>query len=575
VLGGLLVIVLAWGGWQLWQLGSSLLALRDVAAQAQLHARGGDLAALTGDVARARALAVQAHAAADAPAVVFAAALPWVGDDVTVARELAGVAADFSADTAAVDPLLERVTSGGGQDLLVGAEAREVVGQVRAAADRAVARLARLELGGLQLPVGDDVARLRDGLGRIGPAVDALTPYLDALEILASPGTTHTWFVAMQNLGEARPSGGMIGSWLLVRSANGKLEVLQQGFNDELSTTRTVDYAGYLPAGYEQVWGTSVSDWRSFTLSANFPDNARLLAHTWNARGGVQADGVLALGQGSVRLLAAAAGPVELAGRVIAPSALADYLLDGVYRDYPDPKAKDAAVARIIAQTLNKLSSGQFDLSGLLAGALGGPGSDYLQLWSSDRALQRQVTAAGLSGAFPDDPGPIASVRLADGAANKLDAFVHLGAEYRLGDCVVDDGGVATRNSTFTITLRNAVPGGLTDYVTGKGDLLDGLAHPVGATRDFVVVYPPVQATITSALLNGRPALLQSAWVGERQMVVVDVKLDPGATATLALTWDELPSGSDERPFTLRPRIVLPPLANPAKTRVFDGAACR
>jgi hypothetical protein len=140
---------------------------------------------------------------------------------------------------------------------------------------------------------------------------------------------------------------------------------------------------------------------------------------------------------------------------------------------------------------------------------------------------------------------------------------------------VVDDGGVATRNSTFTVTLRNAVPAGLTDYVTGKGDLLDGLKHPVGSSRDFVVVYTPVQATVTSALLNGKPALVQTAWVRERQMLVVDVKLDPGATGTLTLTWDELPSDSDDRPFSLTPRIVLPPLANPAETSVVDGTPCR
>ncbi|MCC6498518.1 MAG: DUF4012 domain-containing protein [Propionibacteriaceae bacterium] len=571
---GVLVILLAWGGWQLWQLGSNLLALRDAAAQAQLDVQKGDLAALTGDLGRARDLAARADAAAQAPGVAIAARLPWVGDDVTVARELAGVAADLSDGTAGVDPLLGRLAGGAALDLLVTSNARDLIGQVRSAADGAAARLDRLDVSGLALPVGDDIARLKQGLAKVGPAVDALSPYLDALTILASPGTEHTWFVVLQNLGESRPSGGMVGTWLLVRTSDGKLEVLKQGFNDELDTERTPDYRGFLPDGYEQVFGDSIRNWRSFSLSAHFPDNARLFAHTWNARGEEKADGVLAFGQGSVRYLAAAAGPVEIDGRVIAPAQLADYLLAGVYLDYPDPVAKDAAVAEIMAQVLDRLSSGQFDLPGLLATALGGPTGDYLQLWSSDPKVQRQVEDAGLSGAFTDEPGPVASVRLADAAANKLDAFMHLGAEYRLGECVVDDGGVATRNSAFTVTLRNAVPDGLTDYVTGKGDLLDGLEHPVGSSRDFVVVHTPVQATVTSALVNGEPAFVQSAWVGERQLLVFDVKLDPGATATISLNWDEFPTDGEDRPFTLTPRIVLPPLANSAETRVVDGPPC-
>ncbi len=569
----ILAILLGWSGWQLWQLASNLLALRDVAVQAQHDVQDRDLAALTGDVQRARDLAAQAGAAADAPAVAFASGLPWVGDDVTVARELAGVAADLSAGTAAVDPLLARLAGGSTRSLLVASDAREVIGQVRDATDAAAARLGRLELSGLMIPVGDDISRLKGGLAKVGPAVDALSPYLDAMTILASRGSTHTWFVVMQNLGESRPSGGIIGSWLLVRTSDGKLDVLKKGFNGDFPDG-SVDYRGFLPAGYEQVFGNSMNDWRTLNLSAHFPDDASLFAHAWNDRGQEQADGVVALGQGTVRFLAAATGPVTVKGRTIAPQDLADYLSVGVYQDFPDPKAKDAAVAGIVAQILETLSSGKVDLPGLAAAALGDPGADYLQLWSSSPAVQRQVEAAGLSGEFAGEPGPVASVRLANAAANKLDSFVHLGAEYRLGECVVDDGGVATRDSTFIITLRNAVPKGLPDYVTGKGLLLDGLKHSVGSTRDFVIVHTPVQATLTSALLNGKPALVQSSWVRDRQMLVFDVKLDPGATATITLTWDEFPTDSEDRPFQLTPRIVLPPLANQADTRLINGRTC-
>jgi hypothetical protein len=366
----------------------------------------------------------------------------------------------------------------------------------------------------------------------------------------------------------------MIGSWLVVRTTDGKLEVLRKGFNGYFADG-SVDYKGYLPAGYEQVFGNGMNDWRSLNASAHFPDDARLFAHAWNDLGEEQVDGVLALGQGTARILAAAAGPVEIKGRSIAPTELADYLMIGVYKDFPDQDEKDAAVAEIIAQILNKLSSGHVDLGGFVEAVLGDPSGDYLQLWSAHPAVQKQVEESGLSGSFTDEPGPVASVRLADAAANKLDAFVHLGVEYQLGECVVDEDDVATRTSTFTVTLRNAVPKGLPDYVTGKGELLDGLKHPVGATRDFVLVYTPVQATVTSALLNGEPALVQSAWVRDRQMLVFDVKLTPGASATITLTWDEFPTDDEDRAFPLTPRIVLPPLANPAVTRMGDAAACR
>lgn len=570
----LFAAVLGWGGWQLWQLGSTLMTLRDVAGQAQAHVRAGEVAALSGDLKRIRELATRADAAASAPAVALAARLPWLGDDVTVTRELAGAAADLGAATTGLDPLVDRIAQGGTADLSLATEARAALVPVREAADAAAARLGRLDLGGLVLPIADDVTRLREGLAKVGPAVDTLSPYLDALTILTSSEGRHTWFVAMQNLGEARPSGGMIGSWLLLRADNGTLKVVRKGLNDELDTTHQLDYSASLPDGYRQVWGDSLDNWRSFTLSPHFPDNARLLALTWNVRGAQQVDGVLALGQGVVRLLAAATGPVEVDGRSIPASELADYLMVGVYRDYPDPKKKDAVVGDIIAQVLGKLTGGRFDFPALFAAALDGPGADYLQLWSSDKAIQKKVEAAGVSGAFPDEPGPVATVRLANAAANKMDSFVHLGAEYRLGACTVDDGGVATRGSTFTVTLRNAAPDGLPAYVTGKGDLLDGRKHPVGSTRDYVIVHTPVQATLTSATLDGEPALVQTAWVGNRQMLVIDVALEPGQTAKIELGWDEFPTDDEDRAFSLTPQIVLPPLANPAESRVVAGTPC-
>lgn len=571
---GAVVVALVVGGWQLWQLGSDLLGLRDAARMAQQHVQSRDMAELPADLARARALAARADADAGAPVVAFAAGLPWVGDDVNAVRELAGVANDLASASTSIDPLVARVASGGSLGLQSAAEVREAIAPVRTATAAAAVRLGRLDLSGLFPPISDNVSRLRDALGNAGPAIDRLTPYLNAVSIFSSPGGAHTWFVAMQNLGESRPSGGMIGSWLLVRTSDGEIEVLKRGVNDELDTTQKVDYSRYLPAGYRQVWGDSLDNWRSFTLSANFPDNARMLARTWNLRGEEQADGVLALGQGTVRFLAAATGAVQVGGRTIAASDLADYLTVGVYRDYPDPKAKDAAVTDVIAQILDKLSAGRFDLAGLYAAAITDPVDDYLQLWSSDRAVQKQIKAAGVSGSFTDEGGPVASVRLADGAANKMDAFVHLGAEYRLGACTVDDGGVATRHSTFTVALRNSAPDGLPDYMTGKGDLLDGQKHLVGSTRDFVIVYPPVQATVTSALSNGQPALAQSAWVGGRDMLVFDVKLEPGESTTIQIAWDEFPTDANDKPYSLTPRIVLPPLANPADISLVAGPAC-
>ncbi len=569
------VLVLGWAGWQLWQLASDLLGLRDVATQAQAHVKAGDLAAVTADLAHAREFAARAQSAANAPAVVWASGVPWIGDDVTVARELAGAADELGRGSAGVGPLLDRVAAGGASSVLAGSQAREVIAQVRTAADGAAARLARLDVSGLALPVGDDVVRLRDGLARVGPAVDALTPYLDAMTILTAPGEKHTWFVVMQNLGESRPSGGMIGSWLLLRTSAGRFEVLDRGSNDDLAAGGDVHYEGFLPPGYEQVFGTTMRDWRSLNMSAHFPDNARLFASAWNARGQQRADGVIALGQGTVRYLAAAAGPVQVDGRTIVPADLADYLSLGVYQDYPDPVAKDDAVAAIVAQIFSRLSGGAFNVPGIIAAAAGDQSGDRLQLWSSDRAVQRRVEAAGISGEFGDEAGPVASVRLANGAANKLDTFVHVGAEYRLGECSVDDGGVATRASTLTVTLRNSVPSGLPDYVTGKGELLDGLTHPVGATRDFVIVHAPVQATITGALVDGKPPLLQMAQVGARPMLVFDVKLDPGAGSTIVITWKEFPTDQDDVAFSLTPQIVFGPLANRADATVVEGTACR
>jgi hypothetical protein len=581
-----LIAVGAWAGWQLYTLGSNAMRLAALVDTVQQHAKRGDVQALIDDLYDVHRYSVAAYNAASDPTLVALQQVPGVGDDLRAAREVTKVARDLTAATGTIASLAPRVagnqvlTEDGRIDLTIIGTVHTAMTELSTAAAAGSQRLGSLDSASLLPQIGEPVDQLVRWLEQVPGAVDRAEPYLQLLPLLLGENDERTWFVIMQNLDEARPSGGLLASWLILHADNGLIDVVAQGTNNDLVAAGDVNYSHAMDASYQDLWGDNLSGWLSMNLSANFPDNARLMRDAWNARRDVQVDGVVSFGQGTLPYLAAAVGPVKAGEKSIAPSDLEEYLRVGVYRDYEDPDAKDAIVASLMIQVFDKLMAGNLNLGYFLDTVTGHVSADRVQMWSSDSAVQQIISAVGLTGEFQSTEGPVSTVRLVNAGGNKLDAFVDLDIAYQLGDCETDeDYGVDWRTSTMTVTLTNSVPNGLPPYMTGRLDLtaagIDPSSVELGSNRDFVVVYAPVGATIAATTVDDEPALVRYATLSRRPVAVFDIDVDPGTSRTMAVTWSEPATSSAGDPLSTTPDVVLPPLANHATLTLEPGNACR
>jgi hypothetical protein len=464
-----------------------------------------------------------------------------------------------------------------GFDLALVKNLKSAVGSLATAVTASSGKLAQLADEPLVAPLHDRLVTLTTALEAAGPGLERVMPFVEALPVILGVNGERTWFVTMQNLTEARPSGGLLSAYVILGADGGKLDMITQGTNDTLVDGPTVPDDA-MPEGLKSLWGDYLQSWLSMNLSADFPTNAQVITGGWNARGEQKVDGVISLGQGTVQYLAAAVGPITVRDTTIQPADMVQYLSVDIYKQFTDAKEKDEVLAEIIAQIFDKLSSGQFNVQSLVAEALTSQNADYLQLWSADTAEQMQIENAGLSGSLSDGYGPNSSVRVINAGGNKLDAFLQLDADYALGACVIDEeANSRTRTGTVTVTVTNNAPSsGLPPYMTGRVELEElGLDYVVGSNHSYVEIYLPREAVPDTFTYDGEDAFLSSSSERNHEFYLFDLDLDPGESATLVATWDEPAEDDFGKTLPTTPRLSMQPLLNSATVTVSGvGGEC-
>jgi len=559
----------------------SLQELNGLTGQISKDASSGDVEALANDLRLVQKHSADAANTSDEWVVVLASHQPIFGTEVSALRVVSGVASDISRSAGPLVDLLPRLSGDelsddAGFDLALVQNLDSAVSSLSTAVTASSAKLKPLVDQPMVGALHDKVVTLSGALDAAGPGLDRVVPFVRALPIILGANGERTWFVTMQNLTEARPSGGLLSAYVILDADEGALNMVAQGTNDTLEDGPAVPY-GTMPEGLQELWGEYLGSWLSMNLSASFPENAELISNGWNERGEQQVDGVVSLGQGTVQYLAAAVGPVTVRDKTIQPADMVQYLSVDIYKDFTDPVEKDVVLAEIIGQIFDKLSAGQFDVQSLVSAALTGGNSDYLQLWSTDAAEQMQIENAGLSGAFESTEGPVSSLRVINAGGNKLDAFLHLDATYDLGKCVYDiDTNSRSRESSMTVIVTNDAPeSGLPDYMTGRVELEEqGVEYVRGSNHSYVSVYLPVNAVIGDLTLDGEPAFVSEAEEGDRTFVMFDVELDPGKSAKLVANWSEPAEDLDGNLLSSTPELIMQPLLNTPTVSVASAEKC-
>jgi hypothetical protein len=573
-----LAVSMAVVGTRVTTLASSLARIVDFSEVIEKDVSDADLQALAGDLEQLDVLTQEALVAASDPVLgATLDGLPFVGDHLQAARAVASAAAGL---TTAARPLSEVLPRLEPQELVV--DGRYDVDALRDL-DTVMQELetqlgiSNKQIASIDLAPLDE--RFVEVIDSVSPALDdaehllaQLEPLIRILPIVLADEQERTWFIALQNLTEARGTGGLLGSYAVLNVDDGAIALTASGSDRDLIPT--VPPTTGLPNSFVEIWGANINEWRSVNVSPHFPYTGRLIANTWEEYSGHEIDGVLAFGQGIVQYMLAATGPITIDGTTVDASNVTRFLSLGVYETYPDAEDKNAFVAQLVAEIFSRLQSGEFDLESLLSATAATPTNDRLLAWAKKKETQELIVEGGYASELPTDYGPTAALAINNGGGNKLEQFLNVTVDYSLGAC---DTAERVRESAMTVTLTNNAPtSGLPDYLTPREDQASvDEDKVVGSNLEVVSVYLPVGAEEGDTTLDGED---QFGYVGterDRDVLVFSVDLDPGQTSTLLVEWTEPTVGDDVIDvLDARQTVLTQPSLNPIVVSTPAAEAC-
>lgn len=555
----LLGLVAVWAVWATME----GLRVRDGARDLEASARGlsaaveaqdwSATAARGDDVVQA---ARRTDDAASSPPLRLASVLPVVGDDVTAVRTVASSARSIAEDGLA--PLLEAALAGEGPEGLirdgrVDVDALTRLQPAAAAASQAVTAadgdLSGLDTGNLvervRVPVDQATAQIRAARGPLA-SLDTATRLLPPMLGAEAP---REYLLMFQNLAEARPTGGIFGSWALVSATDGRIELLETGVNDDLGQLG-LDQSQIDPT-VTALYGPDVALSQNMNLSADFPTAARLLSQLSVSRGREAPDGVVSLDPVVLAAILSATGPVDVPG---GPALDGDNAVQVLQRDAytllgGDTVARETYLGAAVAAVFDRLVA---DASLRLGSAMAEPvRRGHVQVWSADPTEQAVIAATPVSGALPAPDAGTVGVFTTNTDASKLDHYMTRSVRIR-GGCGAPP--------ELVLELRNDAPASVVEYVAAKDP--DGdVADPPTTHSLLVSLYLPPERGVSELTVGGVATPFSADTELGWTLVRVPVQVAAGTAAAVRVVLSgeaSAPATVLPAPATIATEITLP-----------------
>lgn len=359
--------------------------------------------------------------------------------------------------------------------------------------------------------------------------------YLVAAGVVLGSPKRQTWFLANQNLAEARGTGGLIGSFAVLRVDNGHIQLMRAGSDMDLDRAGRV-INGNLPIQPDAIWGmVNIADWRDVNASANPALAAQQITGSWKQRTGQSIDGVIFIGQGITRMLMAATGPLGVDGRTLSADNSVMYLTHDIYADYADPVKKNHFVGDLMVKLMDALIGKSPNLSALGKTLMHPTTGDKLWVWSANLRQRNTLAKAGLLGVLNTSEDSATLVSLNNAGGNKLDAYIKVRSTLII--CRPSGTGGMSEN-TLTVTLSNTAPeSGLPAYTSPRLDLGPGESRKVGSNRDLITVYLPKRSLLAGFTIDGEYLSAGDYEDSGREILVFDLDTDPGASHTVVISF--------------------------------------
>ncbi len=555
--GVLILLIVGWVGFRAVQAYLALSSARDVVEQMESEFHGHGISRpdhLTALADRLAHEAASARSAVDDPLYRAATVVPWVGDNLAAAGQLAravdAVAAEMPA-AARLTPLLDGahlLPHGGAMDMSVVEAGSKVMVDMNAAVQRAGVLVDSIDRRKLIGPIDSAVVQFQAQL----PQVSTMTQTGARLATLAAPmlgsESPRTYLLVFQNLAEPRATGGIFGSYAALRIDNGRLSIVDQGSGSRDIGTFDAP-VGAVDAASRSLYSERIG---TFPMDVNFtpqfPAAASRFAQMYTRRTKQPVDGVIAIDPVVISKLLVAREPIELGdgGKLDAANVI-QVLLSDVYARYPhgsDAPARDTYLNAATAAAFQAMISGGGDLRVTVSNTKDMVDERRVMVWSAHPAEQTVLLDTQVAGVLPVDPPtrPSVGVFLNDGSGSKLGYYLDGAATLAPGECTAD----GSRQLQLTVTLTDSSPSsGLSPYVIGGNNP----GYRLGLNA---LIFAPTGGSVSDIKIDGAAAPALAGTDGGRSVLATTVDLGPGS----------LGHGHRDRDGAVRRRCVRDPLVD-------------
>ena len=471
---------------------------------------------------------------------------PFVGRQVTVLSGVSRAAGQVSqgavtSAATAIRSLRAARSNDGTVDLHALAQQRDQLAAAVRVTDLATRTLAGLPRSGIAA-----VDRRRQAVAQ---QLRDLRTDAEALYTAASVGPTllggtgpRHYLVVVQNNGEARASGGIVGAYGILTLDHGRPTLGPFHADTDLRPLghNAVDLGPEWRRRYDFLG--QGRDWREVTATPDFPTAATEILGLWaGTHHGEKLDGVLSVDPVALRDVLQATGPlVDSHGVHLRAGTFVRYALADAYHLYPDKKHRTEALAKAAQAVFTAVVRGRGP-SAALAERLGHAVlTRHLALYSAHADEQRMLTGTRVAQTLPIGSAPLLGIMTQEASGTKLAYYLRRRIDYA-GQPVtravdLGRGPEPVQQAVVTITLTNTAPAsGLPSYVAPGTDFATGLRWRPGTERIAVSCYLRRRGVLRGMTVDGKPIAVTSETEQGLTVLTTAVVLRPGETRTLVL----------------------------------------
>ena len=397
----------------------------------------------------------------------------------------------------------------------------ELVARTVAGIDGRIAglRTAVAQFDDISIPFVDDEKRI-DTVAKADEYLDLAESGIAALKQLPQligVNEPARFFVGVTNSAELRAVQGIIGEYAIVNVDGGKISVESSGSNTDLENPQRLP--AELIGEYSQIYGERNTEWQNMNLSPFFDHAAVQVTHAWKMQTGQSLNGVVLLDTVALAKWAIPkVGVVETAqGRRLETwEALADYLSNGIYFDFPtDQFARKGFQSAIASELITAITGTAVDPQQVVK-SLAQPMIDgRVVVWlNGEMGKEFNKTLLAHSMTWSQDD---VVVGFNNWTGNKMDFY--LKAEVGWSAC-----------GAFVLTLSSTADSGVAypDYLARRLDFDVESEAEIGSLLDVNIALPK-GVSVLSVLADGEMAAIDTYPIdGNRTVVRSTIEISTG-----------------------------------------------